>query len=331
MGGWWPDRLYLELLSLFLLCLAFLAIGRWCQYPAGPKVAAYSLLRTWQREREMRRTAGWPSLSGEHFTLRYQPGTDPRMAQLVLQTAESYYQPVKDYLGGAAPERIPLVVYRNRESLGAGFGWGAEESAMGVYWAGVIRILSPSDWIAARRPEEVAAVFRREGPIVHELAHLWVDYRAAGNYPRWLTEGLAQQVERAVTGYVFPPAAAEAEGKWFPLADLDRDFDNLGDQALAYRQSLLLLDYLCQEYGAAAPEALLEALGRGRTLNQAVRDVTGKTVAALEAGFRTWAAYAADHREVAAARDEGYGRYRIGRQNPKEAVEDVITRPTGTL
>lgn len=289
MGTFWPERAWLELsLTLVLVFFVFLTIAFFWQYPNCLKIKAYTLFRTVSRAQMWQKTADWPSLSSRHFVLRYEPGTDSEMARLVLLTAEEYYGPVKELLGGQPLARIPLVVYRDRQSLRAGFGWGPEESAMGVYWAGVVRILSPSDWVAAAGPREMAAVFRRDGPVAHELAHLFVDYRAGGNYPRWLTEGIAQQVERAVTGFVFHPAAGEEEVGWYPLAALDREFDALPDQELAYRQSLLLTDYLAATYGPGSLQALLDVLGQGRTFNQALRQVAGISAEQLEAGFRAW-------------------------------------------
>lgn len=52
-----------------------------------------------------------------------------------------------------------------------------------MYWAGVIRILSPQDWIDAVNDEERSLIFRKEGPVAHEYIHLLVDYKTAGNTP----------------------------------------------------------------------------------------------------------------------------------------------------
>lgn len=297
MAGPWPERVWLEV-SLVFLCVTSLL---WWQYPNYPKIKIYALFRALNRAQLGQATATWPSLSSRHFVLRYEPGTDPEMAALVLATAEDYYELVKALCGGPPLAKIPVVVYRDRQSLRAGFGWGPEENAMGVYWAGVVRILSPADWVKAE-PREAAAVFRRDGPVAHELAHVFVDYLAGGNYPRWLTEGIAQQVERAITGFVLRPPAGE-EPSWYPLAALDRQFDTLPDQEKAYFQALLLADYLSATYGAGRVQDLLQALGQGRTLNQALRQVLGTSAAQLEAGFYTWAQAQLTGRQVPAAQE----------------------------
>lgn len=264
------------------LGLAALVVLWLCRYPNGPKVYLYSVMRWVARRRALARVARWPCLCGPRLKVWYEPGTDPAMAQIVLRVAEEYLDPVARLLGGGlAGEKIPVVVYRERRSLGEGLGWSPEENAMGLYWAGVVRILSPSDWIGADDPAQTEAVFRREGPVAHELAHLLVDYRARGNYPRWLTEGIAQQVERRLTG-CRAPGFAGSFARWYALEALDRDFDALPDQDLAYRQSLLLADFLAGSCGPEGLVPLLDALGRGCTLAQALRRVLGRSAADLE-------------------------------------------------
>jgi hypothetical protein len=181
---------------------------------------------------------------------------------MVLATAEEQFPAVKRFLGMQWTRPVLVIVHRDRASLREGFGWGPEETAMGVYWAGVIRILSPADWLGAEDAERMARLFRREGPVAHELAHLLIDYRTGGNYPRWLTEGLAQLAEREVVGFGRDAMAPSAAEPWYPLTELDREFDRLPDQELAYRQSLALVEYLEEAFGRPRIWQLLDALGR---------------------------------------------------------------------
>ena len=65
-----------------------------------------------------------------------------------------------------------MVVYPDTASLAGSIGWNRNESAMGVYWAGSIRILSPGEWI---KGDALEKQFKQEGPMVHEFTHLMVD------------------------------------------------------------------------------------------------------------------------------------------------------------
>ncbi|MGB9886044.1 MAG: hypothetical protein ACPLRW_03500, partial [Moorellales bacterium] len=191
-----------EVLGLVPACL----VVWWALRQAGRT----GLNRCWQilyvwfrhlyRQEVKRKTAHWPQLSGRQFVVRYEPGTDPELAEMVLATAEEQFPAVKDFLGMRWEQPVLVLIHRDRTSLREGFGWGPEEAAMGVYWAGVVRILSPADWLPVEDPARMARLFRREGPVAHELAHLLIDYRTGGNYPRWLTEGLAQLAEREAVG-----------------------------------------------------------------------------------------------------------------------------------
>lgn len=150
---------------------------------------------------------------------------------------------------------------------------------MGVYWAGVIRVLSPKAWIEG---EDLAARFQSEGPIAHEYAHFVVDYLASGNYPRWLTEGIAQRIERKITGYEMPLTGTET---FYPVEDMDSKFDLLPNQSMAYRQSLAMVDFFVLTFGQDPLYYVLQELEKGRSLDQAFQTALGCNVKEFESRF----------------------------------------------
>ncbi|MDN5344181.1 MAG: hypothetical protein PWQ18_292 [Clostridia bacterium] len=243
---------------------------------------SYSLVRQVLAGQTAWQTRDWLEIESTHFRLRYQP-EDAAVAPLVLKTAEKAYAPAGALVQYEPRGQTLIILYPDRASLARQFGWAASESAMGVYWGGVIRILSPYAWINSKDPREVTRVFTATGPVAHEFTHLLVDEKARGNYPRWLTEGIAQYVERQLTGFTLPGAPG-ASG-WYALKDMDYGFDNLDDQTLAYRQSYLLVDYLIGRYGLPNLDRLLDRLGQGVTLDRAFQEVLGTTTAAFAAAF----------------------------------------------
>lgn len=248
------------------------------RYPNLPKIAAYRLFREYQRIAQSWQVRSWEELKSGRFTVRYRPG-DEAAARLVLETAEEFNQPVEKALNFQPAGEIKMVLYPDTVSLNRSFGWAADESAMGVYWAGVIRILSPDCW--AKGADE-SSRFKSEGPIAHEYAHLIVDYIANGNYPRWLTEGIAQQVERSVTGFEMPD---NGNREIYPLSKMDTGFDLLPDQNAAYRQSLAMVDFLSDTFGADKMPLILKELGRGMTLDKAFQSAIGMNTAQFAAAF----------------------------------------------
>ncbi|MCR6545496.1 peptidase MA family metallohydrolase [Dehalobacterium formicoaceticum] len=248
------------------------------KYPYLPKVMTYKVFREYARISMNWETRHWQELAGGNFVLRFQPG-DENVAKLVLATAEAAYAPVNERMSFSPGIKIPIILYPDNLALNKSFGWPADERAMGVYWAGVIRVLSPNAWI---QEEDLIARFQSEGPIPHEYTHFIVDYLAGGNYPRWLTEGIAQRVEREITGYEMPLTGTEA---FYPLGDMDDKFDLLPNQSVAYRQSLALVDFFVQTYGEGPLNQVLQELGHGQSMDQAFLNSIGCTMKDFEAQF----------------------------------------------
>ncbi|KKM11276.1 hypothetical protein SY88_09415 [Clostridiales bacterium PH28_bin88] len=273
------------------LVVGLVAVSLTFRYPGKHKSIIYAVFRDVAKQNMVLRTFSWPTVQSPRFLLRYRP-EDADVARLVLETAEEAYQPVVDMLGYAPPEPVPVVVYPDRQSMGRSFGWDADQGAMGVYWAGVIRVLSPGDWTGASDLSAMARTFKKSGPMVHEFAHLVVDYRTGGNYPRWFTEGVAQYVEREITGFQFSVPGNPGEEKWYPLERMDGEFDYLPDQGLAYRQSLAMVDYMIDLGGFNAVLKLVEHLGQGNSMEQAMNKVFGLGLGDFSAAFEGWAVWA---------------------------------------
>lgn len=267
---------------LALLCMAFFIKG-----PIVAKSYIYRVIREASKISMMWQTRGWQETSGEHFIVRYEP-QDNNVANLVLRVAENSYKPVSQKFGYIPNGKTLIVVYPSKESLNKSFGWDADESAMGVYWAGVIRVLSPNAWIEEKSPQQLAQVFESEGPVAHEFTHLMVDYATGGNYTRWLTEGIAQYEEAKITGYHMDHPKITVIDQMYPLKNMDRNFDNLQNQNLAYYESLQAVNYLVQHYGEQGIGELLTQLGHGLTMEQSFQRAFGISLDQFESNFKAW-------------------------------------------
>lgn len=259
--------------------------------------ALQPLLRAVERSRTLANLAGYHRKSSEHFELYY-TDADAALVPLVLENAERVWAPVSKLMKAAPHERVPLILYSSREELRAAFGWGQSESALGVYWQGTIRLLSPNVWLDKLSPEEQEAEFGRLNPIAHELTHYILDERTGGNYPRWFTEALAQQVEQQVTGYLWLESRSALSQGLYSYAELNNSFAELPNQPLAYRQSYLFLRWLDERGSDAALEGLIRRLARGQSFDEAFAASYGSSP---EQCFNQWKEWAASH---AAALDE---------------------------
>jgi hypothetical protein len=266
--------------SWFLICGCIIIGYLLLRIPASARIPFGEVLREINVRLVPVRCLGLQKLSGDYSVVYFPRGREEE-AKLVLKGAERFFPEVAAVFGVNLERQVPVVVCREQEELNRLFGWPADEGTMGVYWAGTVWVLSPSSWGTANgavREEE----FFRSGPIVHEAAHLMVDYQTRGNYPRWLTEGLAQEVERRLVGFsVEPPQAVVS---WYPFFMLER-FDSLPDQRVAYYQSFLMVQYLLRHGGEAGLAALLATLGQGQSFDRALEEVMGYGVSEFEARF----------------------------------------------
>jgi hypothetical protein len=229
-------------------------------------------------------TANWPSIEDRHFIVKYRPG-DEAGARMVLAEAERVYQPLGSCFGCFPSQPVPILVYSDRASLNKAFGWGSDESAMGVYWGGVVRVLSPRAWMGNVPAGEQQQVFQSQGPVAHEYTHLLVDYKTGGNYTRWLTEGLAQYAEQTITGGDPPDRERLAVDETMP--QLDKRFDDPVWQDYSYTVSLDMISYLIASYGSQSIPELLDALDRGQPMDKAFAQVYGITLDQFVKNYNT--------------------------------------------
>lgn len=272
----------------FLVPLSVLSVLAmlWRTWPQ-PRAAAYRLYREQGRERTLGDLAGYQRERSEQFEL-YFTEADRDVTDLVLETAEEVYDSVVEQVGFRPPGRVPIILYPNRQELRQAFGWGNGESALGVYWHGTIRLLSPKAWIQQEDERRQRKAFRKLNPIAHELSHYVLDYLTHGNYPRWFTEGLAQRVERQVTGFLWIESSSTLKQPLYTLADLRDRFDLLNNQPLVYRQCYLLVEYMVETYGEENLTRLIEHLADGAAFHRAVEQVYGKSLDQIYTGWQRW-------------------------------------------
>jgi hypothetical protein len=127
----------------------------------------------------------------------------------------------------------------------------------------------------------------------HEFVHLLLHrHIASGNLPRWLDEGIAQQLSDGLSEYLpgrsqMVLGEAFAADRVFPLSALEMRFpgDAFGRQ-LAYEQSRSIVGYMVQRYGAEFLKALVVRMADGVSVAKAFRSVNGITLSDFEADWR---------------------------------------------
>lgn len=259
---------------IFILILIFISVLIFSTDFNKVKAYGYQGLRSLHKSYMDYKTSDFHELDKNNFLVKYLDIPE-ETAQLVLETGQEIFNPVSDLLGFTPTGKIPVIVYPTKESLNQSFGWEGDKSAMGVYWMGTIRILAPETWVDSDSQEEKAEAFKTMGPMAHEFAHLVIDYKTNGNYTRWFTEGIAQYVEKELTGFVLDEPTEEAKGNIYSFSQLDSAFDDQPDQELAYWQSLVAIEYLIEKNQPKVIEDLLNELADGKDLDTTFRKVLG--------------------------------------------------------
>lgn len=264
------DKMLFVLIGIAFMIVLLLHLGP----PPALVGSGYGVVRELLKVQTVLGAWEMDKMFSEHFGVWFAPEKRAE-AELILEVAEQVYFPVRDDFDYSPRGKIPIILYSTAEELNKSFGWEAKGSAMGVYWAGAIRVLSPSAWAGdiTLEQEQVRKKFIDAGPMAHELTHLMVDYLTGGNYPRWFTEGVAQYEDYKLTGFMIPKPVSAAGGGFYSFAELETNFDHLPDQVLAYWQSWSLIDFIVQTHGEDALHALIAELGRGKSLSAAMESV----------------------------------------------------------
>lgn len=136
--------------------------------------------------------------------------------------------------------------------------------------------------VAVQAPSTFDGSFSAGGPVLHELTHLAVDFIAHGNYPQWVTEGLAVYMEAKHLEEMW--VDLEAPVAWRGIKDVERGFSSHlpAVQENSYRLSFYLVDFLYRQKGAEGMQKFLGVLGRGEQMEGALLSTYGFGLDELE-------------------------------------------------
>lgn len=228
------------------------------------------------------RYAAWEQDRSEHFRLFYLPDDEPYVP-LILQEAEAVYEAFAERFQFVPGPTVPLVLFGDDRQMQERFGWSGHVSASGVYFGGVIYLLSPRtlwpyDHAAALRDGRLGMRYHREGPLYHEYAHLYLDVLANNNFPRWYTEGLAQLVEYEMIGYEWLGDDNRLNQQpIYTFRQLHDSFDELENVALAYRQAFKWVQFVYSVHGEEKKQAFHRQLAQAVPFARAWRNVFGES------------------------------------------------------
>lgn len=241
----------------------------------GIKGDLYILFRNFPKKTVLKNTAKYNELDTEHFTIRFKT-EDTEILELVSKASEEYYDEICKQYDYYPKDKTIVVLYDNSEELLENANLAKSKPPMGVYYASTIQILSPRVWCPP--DEDIEYLFMNEGPMVHEFTHLVIDDITKGNYPLWLTEGLALYSEYIFTKYEWGKEIKDE--RIYTIEELNNDFNTL-DQYLAYTQSFRVVKHMVETYGFEDVKKILKRLESGDSFEKAFKMVTNDKISEL--------------------------------------------------
>ena len=213
---------------------------------------------------------------GSRFLVKFDGGENAVAGHLIGLLLEEAYIKVGSDLDLRPEGRVEALLY-TRERF--------RDITRSPSWAGAIydgRIKIPAGGITEKTSELEKVVF-------HEYTHAVVRDASKGRAPVWLNEGIAQYEEgRSSAEYSRLLSDVAGTGK-VRLRALEGSFMGLkSDQAqIAYLLGLSATEYIIREFGLFSVRNILENLGKGMGMDEAISTALGLSYADLE---RSWLA-----------------------------------------
>lgn len=130
------------------------------------------------------------------------------------------------------------------------------------------------------------------GILFHEYTHAVFREVTGGDQPYWLNEGLAEKIERHSRGLSLSTRSERSAlrasieiGSWIPLRKIAQSFSGLTDESAryAYLQSVVTVGYIHSQTDVDDRRRLLERIGEGFSIDQALHEMMGVDTEGLDA------------------------------------------------
>lgn len=220
----------------------------------------------------------------EHFRIHLDADLDrrPSYASTVLQYLEGAHGDVADQLGVQPDEPLGVVFY-GRAAYQRAHQHRFSFQTVG-FFDGQIHVSSPGD------PSDALRVL-----LYHEYTHALFREQTGGDRPYWLNEGLAELIERRAHN---TPTSTRSERSalrtrieaddWIPLRTIAPSFGGLegADARAAYLESIVVAEWIEGRTDRAARARLLQRLGQGWSIDQALFEAVGMDTDRVDAAVR---------------------------------------------
>lgn len=216
------------------------------------------------------RVAGFTKVESEHFDVWMAPSEAAVYADRVTQLLERAHAALVAKYQFKLRERTTVEIFPEQKDFAVRtFGVPGGDGYLGVCFGNVITAPSPASPRAAGHSWEAT--------LWHEFTHTVTLTLTRNRMPRWLSEGISVHEEQQANrgwGQRFKPrhAGRLIKGELTPIERMSEAFRTVDGTELdfAYFQAGLIVDWLVKKSGSKALRALLEDLGKGLEIHDAI-------------------------------------------------------------
>ncbi|HEX9982258.1 MAG TPA: hypothetical protein VGF69_03260 [Thermoanaerobaculia bacterium] len=233
--------------------------------------------RVRQLEMNKRLATKYTTMTTPHFEIRYPADVAENFAKEIANVLEGEYARLQKWI--PTPNFQPVVVnilwWREFRATYTG-----TDFILGFYQSRKITI-------------PYAGIGRLEPPLVailsHELAHALIAQATNDHAPRWFQEGFAQRIE--MVPYHENAFNMYTDDRLLAVSLLDAVLTGSPDPEMiteAYVLSQTLLRYVEAKYGTAGLTKMLASFREGATTEEAIRQLSGQSMAQFDVAMRAW-------------------------------------------
>jgi hypothetical protein len=227
----------------------------------------------------------WNTLSQGKINV-YWYGQNQAFGSAIMTEAQNALQLIASNTGASPNKTVNISVYTSAQDYQA--------SVLGVpEWSGGEEVAQYNAVYVIIEPDNITA----ELPAVaHELTHVVVNqiiFNPYNGIPFWLNEGLAVHIQFFNTSlpsqFTTPLAAAVTGNSLITVRSLSDPFSAFPDKAnLSYAESVSIVAYLINQYGAAKMSQLLDTFAQGSSYDGALQTVYGFNMDGLFTQWKAW-------------------------------------------
>lgn len=260
------------------------------------------------------------SVQSDDFIIRLPPNEAEIYGDRVLELLTEAKAVLGEKYGLVMEDRALIEFYPQQEDFAIRtFGSLGGQGLLGVCSGKVVTMNSPGSITAGQN--------NWEATLWHEYAHVVTLTATNNKMPRWLSEGISvyeEKLRHPTWGQQMNPTHRKRilEGKGItPVGQMSQAFflaEDSADLMFAYFQSMLIVEFLVEEFGEESLRGILADLATGSLINEAISAHT-TAMADLERRF-------ADHAKTLA---ESYGSQVDWTEPGPEEVNPLSTLAVG--